>query len=311
MILIINGQYDESTEDICRWLLYLKKEFVRIDNESVFTKINFDFNKDIYEIEIDNHTQLNLNSIKSVFYKSGSFNYKIKKESRINKFIKEFNFEEWKVLENFLRFKLENDSINMIGNLLINDINKLEVLTLAKRVGLKIPETFIISSKDELLSLLNLDMRLITKSIGNMKPIYIEERLFLNYTREITKDEVNSESFMPSLIQFKIEKKYEIRTFFIKNKFWSIAIFSQESTESTIDNRIVNSNHYNTFKLPKKLENKIKELAFKLKLNSGSVDWILSSSGIFYFLEINPLGLFRNISIYGEYNIEKEIAKML
>ena len=47
-------------------------------------------------------------------------------------------------------------------------------------------------------------------------------------------------SFAPSLFQSKIEKKYEIRSFYLKGKFYSMAIFSQNDTQTEIDFRRYN-----------------------------------------------------------------------
>lgn len=215
------------------------------------------------------------------------------------------------MLNQFLRVFISNESIKLIGNLGNNEINKLEVLSIAKKVGLKIPQTFIVSSKEDLLKLIEEKKNLITKPISDTKPFYVKDDLYLNYTREISQTEKIHNYFMPSLVQEKIEKKYEIRTFFIKNKFWSVAIFSQENNDSKVDNRAINSNHVTGFNLPLNLEKKINKLASKLQLNSGSVDWIYSSRGVFYFLEINPLGIFSSVSTYGNYNLEREIAKIL
>jgi glutathione synthase/RimK-type ligase-like ATP-grasp enzyme len=48
----------------------------------------------------------------------------------------------------------------------------------------------------------------------------------------------------------------------------------------------------------------------KLQLNCGTID-ILKSGKEFYFLEINPLGQFQEVSYFGKYEIEKYIAEIL
>ncbi|WP_125719646.1 ATP-grasp domain-containing protein [Flavobacterium ustbae] len=310
MILVINGQKDQSTDNICKWLMYYEKEFIRIDENSYINKVNFDLLNEFYEFEINN-VKINLHSISSVFYKNGTLNYQINTDKDESKFIIDYNANEWNKLRFFLHFLIEKKAICLIGNIAHYEVNKLEVLTLANEIGLKIPESFITSSKDNVCRLLHEKKQLITKSIGEIKPFYSKDDLYLNYTREINLFEKMSDNFVPSLLQVKVDKKYEIRTFFIKNRFWSIAIFSQENQDSIIDNRIINSNHITNFQIPADLESKIVKLATLLNLNSGSVDWIYSTDNNFYFLEINPLGVFNNVSYYGNYNIEKEIAKLL
>lgn len=94
MILIINGQKDDSTDNICKWLLYYGKEFIRIDEESVLSKINIDLINGLCEIEINNIIKIDFRFIKSIFYKNGSFNYEVNTKKEANRFIREFNSRE-------------------------------------------------------------------------------------------------------------------------------------------------------------------------------------------------------------------------
>lgn len=312
MILIINSQNDISTDEICKWLLHYNKDFIRINDFSFITKISLDLTNNFCEIVINDSLKVDFCSIKGIFYRNGGFNYKLNSGKKITQFLKDYHSDEWSVLNHFLKLKIKDQTTKLIGNLFNNKVNKLEVLNIAKELKLNIPESHIISTKSDLTKLLdNKKKKWITKSIGEMKPYFDKDDLYLNYTRELNSSEKFSNFFMPSLIQERIEKKYEIRTFFIEKQFWSIAIFSQENQETEIDYRINQFSHSIPFKLPVSLEKKVLKLATKLNLNSGSIDWIFDKSGKFYFLEINPLGIFNNVSVMGNYNIEREIAKML
>jgi len=311
MILIINGKPDKSTDEICKWLIFYGKKFVRIDENSVISKIELDLKANSYKIELDNRTTINFDDINAVFYKNGDFNFQIDSSESISKHFKNYHLQEWNSLSFFLKSAIKNKPIKLIGNLNCDNLNKLETLVLAQSLNLRTPETHVVSSESEIKALFRRDKKWITKSISDIMPIYRENNLFLNYTRKLNASEKYPFSFIPSLIQEEIEKKYEIRTFFINNLFWSIAIFSQESQDSSVDYRVVVSNHKTSFILPGQLKNKISRLAKKMNLNSGSVDWIYSVDNRFYFLEINPLGIFNDVSIFGGYNIEKEIAKLI
>ncbi len=122
------------------------------------------------------------------------------------------------------------------------------------------------------------------------------------------------ENFFPSLFQKKIDKKFEIRSFFIDNSFFSMAIFSQSNPKTKIDFRRYdheNPNRYVPFKLPKGIENKLFHVMNKLKINSGSIDLIYSNNKEIYFLEVNPIGQFGMISFPCNYYLEKIIAQKL
>ncbi|MPT35513.1 MAG: hypothetical protein E2604_10600 [Flavobacterium sp.] len=56
---------------------------------------------------------------------------------------------------------------------------------------------------------------------------------------------------------------------------------------------------------------KLKKLMKVLKLNSGSIDMLVSSNNEYVFLEVNPIGQFGQVSKPCNYYLEKQIAKEL
>lgn len=108
-----------------------------------------------------------------------------------------------------------------------------------------------------------------------------------------------------------VEKKYEIRSFFIDNKFYSMAIFSQTDEQTKIDFRKYSNNRNEPYKLPFDIENKLKSLFKKLDLNTGSIDLIVDKNDNYIFLEINPVGQYGMTSFPCNYNLEETIANYL
>ena len=49
----------------------------------------------------------------------------------------------------------------------------------------------------------------------------------------------------------------------------------------------------------------------KLKLDSGSIDIIVTNKGEYVFLEVNPVGHFTQVSSPCNYYLEKEIAEII
>jgi ATP-GRASP peptide maturase of grasp-with-spasm system len=315
VILIISAENDSSSDEICKWLLHLKKPFIRINESNPIVNIKIDLNDCIYEFTLKKSGCINLNQVVSIFYRNGDIGYEFRAVGTVSDFLKKFYDDEWVAVKNFIKNKFNHNQIKVIGNLFNNRVNKLEVLSVAKKLNLLIPKSFIVSNKNDFLAFTALHhSKWITKSISEMSPLIKNGDLYLNYTKQISKEQIADEYFIPTIIQEKIEKKYEIRTFFIFNKFWSISIFSQENESTETDYRAYdfeNTNHIMPFKIPLYLEKKILKLAKELNLNSGSVDWIYSKKNKFYFLEINPLGIFNNVSVVANFQIEKTIAEYL
>jgi len=111
-----------------------------------------------------------------------------------------------------------------------------------------------------------------------------------------------------------IEKRIEIRVFYLDGKCFSMAILSQCDETTSVDYRnynVLNPNRNVPIILPKHIEISIDKLMRNLNLQTGSIDFILSSNEEFVFLEVNPIGQFLNVSHICNYCIEKEIAKYL
>lgn len=120
-------------------------------------------------------------------------------------------------------------------------------------------------------------------------------------------------SFFISFFQNKIEKDFEIRSFYLNGKTWSMAIFSQNDAQTKTDFRKYNDENPNRnvrYNLPKDMEKKVHTLMQALDLNCGSFDF-MKSGDKYYFLEVNPVGQFGNVSAACNYLLEREIALYL
>ncbi len=219
------------------------------------------------------------------------------------------------ILINYLAEYLIYLPVKTIGNYKLQDLNKLEVLLKAKMLEITIPDSYIVSSKNRLIDLLK-EKEIITKPYHEVIfPIY-DGKPYQNYTSEITNDncEKIEEEFYPTLLQKKINKLFEIRTFYLFGKFYSMAIFSQQSTKTKLDFRNYNFEKPNRtvpINLPVGIEKKLNKLMRNLSLNMGAIDLIYTSTNEYVFLEINPVGQFGMISTPCNYYLEKLITNHL
>lgn len=194
-----------------------------------------------------------------------------------------------------------------------SSMNKLNALLLAKNCGLTIPETFITNYMNfpEIMNR-GKEERFISKPLSETAVISETERRYSMLTKEIDREKLVTDSIVfPSLIQKCIEKEFEIRTFFLAGKFYSMAIFSQGSEKTKTDYRnydTENENRCVPYQLPKQIEQKIKKLMREVKLSVGSIDIIKTTDGEYVFLEINPVGQFDWVALNCNYSIERDIA---
>jgi glutathione synthase/RimK-type ligase-like ATP-grasp enzyme len=111
-----------------------------------------------------------------------------------------------------------------------------------------------------------------------------------------------------------VEKKYEVRVFYIDGESYCLATFSQGDPKTEIDYRRYNKEKPNrnaSFLLPGEVQMKLNILMKSLGLKTGSIDLIVTPDDEFVFLEVNPVGQFLNIEELGNYNLCGKIAGYL
>ncbi|AZA92515.1 ATP-GRASP peptide maturase, grasp-with-spasm system [Chryseobacterium nakagawai] len=300
MILIISQNNEITTTEVIRYLVIMKKKFIRINEDEIF-EIRTQ-KKRIFLQSLNNH--FFLDEINSVWYRRGRLNFKRLKYTNVSINLDMNETQHW--LEDYVRMTLE--SKKHINKESTCHINKLIVLEKAKELGFEVPEYFLAENTDEVE--IN---QMIVKTIGGnviLDEIKKDSGGFM-YTSIVEKHEKND--FFITFFQEKIEKDFEIRTFYLDGKCWSMAIFSQNDKQTEIDFRKYNNKKPNRnvpYQLPKSIEEKIHLLMQFLDLNCGSIDFIKKENK-FYFLEINPIGQFLGLSNTCNYQLERKIAEYL
>lgn len=304
MILLISNENDQTTNDVIDWLRYFNARWERLNGEDLI-----DGEKHSYLLQIgtekNNLEQLHPN-INCIWFRRFYPDY----SKEVGSFDEYLN-DELKILKEYI---LTGD-IKVFGNT-THRTNKLAALSTAKEVGLKIPGTAIVNNKKDFCTFLKRYPSVITKPITETLDYNKGNNDYTLYTNEVTVDYLDRipSKFFPTLIQEKIAKNFEIRTFFWKERCYSMAIFSQENENTTIDFRRYDRKRPNRnvpYQLPHEIEGKISALMERIKLNSGSIDLIKDIDGNFVFLEVNPNGQFGMVSYPCNYKLEMIIAKDL
>jgi len=290
MILIFSLLNDSATIDVCKWLSSNKADFLVVEN---FEDFNFFISQ-----------TGNIDKIKTIWYRK-LLDVKLSDNALINNFL---NAEQAIYLD-YLEEKLS--SIKSLGaGFSKMDLNKLRVLKLANDCQLNVPDYLITTTKRELVNFLKKHTKVITKPLSNPISYYYKGALIPMYTSQIEDvDRVNA-AFFPSFFQKYISKKFELRIFYLEGEFFSSVILSQMK-EFTIDIRESKNSRIFPFNLPIEIKNKLHNLMLKIGLNTGSIDMIYSEDHMYYFLEINPCGIFDGIANESNFLINKKIAEWL
>lgn len=302
MILILSSKSETTTDEVIMWLNEFDKKYIRV-HEDEFFEIKI-IDKQFFLESYRN--SFFLEDISSVWYRRGG-GLKFKRERYQNEAINLNINEAYYWLEDYVIKKLEaKKHINKQSN---SRLNKLLVLEEAQKIGLHVPKFFLAETTQDV----RID-EMITKSFTeNIILESINEKYNgILYTAVVPQHEENS--FFPTFFQDKIDKEFEVRTFYLHGNTWSTAIISQNDKQTTIDHRKYNESKPNRnvpYALPSDVDQKLKCLFQLLDVNSGSADLIKGKDGNFYFLEINPLGQFLGLSTICNYSLDKEIALFL
>lgn len=307
MVYIFSTAYSElPTEQVIDWLFYFEEPFVRFNGEDMMcgrVKVEDDEMTSIWfrrTYKLDKFFKEELSSL----------------PSEIQLFIRR---EASKLYFQHYNYIIDNTKVKIqLGSYESSFVNKLQIIDLAKKIGILTPVTKVVCSIDEIMAEFeSICDYVITKPASDI--FYYTKNgkeIFIPYTRKIKLTELDNlfpSSFFPSLFQEYIEKEFEIRTVFLVDTFYSMAIFSGKNKNTIDDFRNYDFNYFNRhipFQLPLNIQENLQLLCQKLDINFCSIDLIFRQ-GEYYFLEVNPVGQFGMTSLPCNYNIERKIAEIL
>ncbi len=320
MILIISNENDFSTNEVVGWINFLKpnERLVRISNTDKVTGLTISKSDIHLQFSVFNGetVSFNFSEISKFWFRRGDLDF-------LSHFVKPFLHSHlstyqsneigivWEYVNHKLKF------VNGIGSVLNASVNKLIVNDYANQCGLLTPDFLISDSKLKLQHFINdNDENVITKAIFEGLSVVVENKPIVSYTEKIDNTNLSNidEFIFPSLLQTMIDKKYELRIFYLDGDFYPMAIFSQLDNQTAVDFRKYNDTKPNRnvpFIIPENIANSLHELMKKLDLKTGSIDMILTNDGEYIFLEVNPVGQFGMTSYPCRYQLERKIAEYL
>lgn len=316
-ILICSDEKEGSTDIVCDWLNHYKQPFLRISSKNIIR---------IHDVRISNKEcdiqfaldgkMYCLSEIKSYWYRRSGLTFELPEKVEkmfdgkdISAVMNAAFLEEHLILRRYFESELNKKAV--LNKDKDNQINKLKALRIASDLGICIPGTLITREKQLVKNFSGEEV--ITKAIGDFMQLD-DGILYYQKTNLIDPEKITYDSFFSTLFQFKINKAFELRIFFMNDKFYSSAIFSQSNEKTQLDFRnydMENPNRVTPFQLPAEIEQKIRKLMHRLDMKSGSIDMAYTKEGQFVFFEVNPVGQFEQVSFPCNYALHQKIALFL
>ncbi|OPB93735.1 hypothetical protein BAS10_13105 [Elizabethkingia meningoseptica] len=314
MILIISRDSEPTTDLVIDWLLKWKLPFIRI-NDELYNDVFVDFQTNSLSIQ-----GININRFKVVWFRKHSSSIDETTRNYLSKNISKsystfYGNEAAAFRQLFFSELKRNNSIKWLTSPFLSTENKLLQMKIAKEYELLIPESYVLTSKMDLLEIMkcNNGIDFITKPFENCQHLTVNKESIMMKTTVINEhiDDI-PDSFPPALIQKRIDKKFELRIFYLMGRFFTTRIVDEDKDE--VDHR-VNALHsecrYEVYSLPKPIEIKLQKMLEHLDLNCASIDMIIDNNDDYIFLEVNATGQFTYHSVFNNTYLDKEIALSL
>lgn len=314
MILILTDNFDKHADLICNKLSLLNCEFFRfnLDVESL-TKTLINFDGETWTIN-QKSEYINSNIINTVWVRRPFV------EVLLDENTEDTGFKIWRGEWNktLLGFYNSIKTANWLNPLAksYRAENKYLQMEYAKKVDFIVPAIIVSNEKERLIDFSNKNSDVVMKlmnqdfykdSDGKFKGIYVNK---------VSGDNLQNFGFSeenPIVLQSYIEKSFEVRYTIVGQDHHVCKIDSQLSNIANIDWRrydIPNTPH-NIIEPPTEIKEKVSKLLDLFGLYFGALDFIVSPTGDWYFLEINTMGQWLWIEELTGLTISDSIVKWL
>lgn len=315
MILVLSYDfYEQGTDPVIDWLLYYNANFVKITIQDLINK--------------DSDVVVNVNNGR-IYFKQTDITDSIT-AIWYRRFIEDIHFE-FSINDKHheqAKFEVQNEMIELVKflSVILKDknwmpsfegvkINKLETLYYANLLNIKVPNTIVTNNKSDLHKFIGYKdpANFIFKPINHSGYFVNGEKTYNIYTNSLSQNLYDSlpNYFVSTLFQEKVDKKFEIRCFYIDGNFYSTAIITQSihcDVKLSFNSDDIN---WIPYKFSDLYEKNL-DLFFKsINLNTCSFDVIKTNTDEYVLLEINPVGQYSAPGTRCNYYIEEKIARWL
>jgi hypothetical protein len=140
-----------------------------------------------------------------------------------------------------------------------------------------------------------------------------DQVIYTNLLVKADSDKLSLVANCPTLFQVNIQKEYDVRVTVVGNRYFAVALHSQEKEVSKIDCRRDNMQgmRYSVVDLPTHLIEQLIRLVRSYDLYFAAIDLVKGIDGQYWFLELNPAGQWAWLEEIAKVPISDAIAECL
>jgi len=315
MILILSDKFDKHADVVCRKLDSVNEKYFRFNLDTDSLKSSYvTFFEGRWIIQ-QNGLSLDSKKVEKVWVRRPFVEVSLEETS-----INEPGFKIWRGEWNKTLLGLYNTlkTVKWLNPLAksYQAENKYLQMDIARNVGFILPPLIVSNDKKELFKFIDTYGDVVLKFMnqdfyqdtdGTFKGLYVNK---------ISKAEISEFGNIgenPIVLQAYVEKDYEVRYTVVGNDHHVCQIQTQKSKVASIDWRrydIPNTPHY-PIEPPVEIREKVDQFMKSLGLEYGALDFVVSPSGEWHFLEINSMGQWLWIEDLTGLSISDSIVKFL
>lgn len=313
MLFILTNSQDVTASFLIPALEKEGLAFVRFDTDRVLENAAFDFHVGVPRVRV-NGSWFEPGQIANIWYRRPEeFRSGAKDSSPEGK----FTCSEWtEFFENFFAHVpierwMNHPSLNAKAS------RKLEQLSTAATLGIKVPDTLVTQQPTDLRAFYaKHGGRLIAKPLASG---YVERGndeadslIYTNQLRASDMEDLADLSVCPTLFQEFVEKDYDVRITVVDSEVTAVKMVAKENDGTQRcdirRNNMVDVTH-SQIELPAHISSGIGALVKRYSLRFAAIDMIVSVAGEWLFLEINPNGQWAWIDQVADTNIVTSFVK--
>ncbi|MBN3884463.1 MAG: MvdC family ATP-grasp ribosomal peptide maturase [Nostoc sp. JL34] len=174
--------------------------------------------------------------------------------------------------------------------------NKLRQLRVASEVGFVIPQTVITNKAESAREFFHqVNGKMVSKLLTALSRSMEANSSFFLYTSAVKEEDLQDAELLrycPMVFQEQIPKQSELRVVYVNGNVFVGALDASVYTASKVDWRKpgVETGSWLHHQLPDEVVHRLKAFMGKFGLLFGALDFILTPSGEYVFLEVNPIG---------------------
>lgn len=191
--------------------------------------------------------------------------------------------------------------------------NKLLQLRTAQKYDWRIPNTLVTTDNSKIKRFYEESNGQVVIKPLNRNRVHIDTGVYTMYTNELASSHIdNIDNYLPipTILQEKITKQYELRVTVVGNEVFAAKVDSQSIAESKTDWR-KSDLPFTATTLPEEVANKCIAITKELNLEYGAVDLAYDDKGNYVFFEINPVGQFVWIELQTGMSITNSLINLL